>query len=56
MWPISENHYKSVKKCWAKTNIFVLSKVMYFIYGMNPEVEQKIWKDYLTEHPDEELR
>lgn len=29
---------------------------MYFIYGMNPEVELKIWKDYLTEHPDEELR
>lgn len=28
---------------------------MYFLYGMNPEVENKIWADFLMEHPDEEL-
>jgi hypothetical protein len=28
---------------------------MYFIYGMNAEVEKKILGDYLAEFPDAEL-
>ena len=53
-WPISENHQKIVESCGKKGNIFVISKVMYFFYGMNPKVEKKILDDFAQKNENDE--
>ena len=54
-WPISEKHKAIIKRSGSSTNIFIISKVLFFLYGMNSNMEKRVLEEFAQENPGEEL-